>query len=159
MTPGSVRHDVVVDATGPQFDVEWFYAGMVPMVRWDGESGSTVVDTVEALESPTVTLASFAGAIPPNVEFAEASRLGMSGQVNGTGFVYGHEAGATAVVGNILGELGAFLRPNLEGRSESGSLDWPAKAYVQPRSTTGMSLNAGQSAGFFNRHVFAMTGS
>ena len=156
VTPGGVRHDVAVAATGPQMDVEWFYAGMVPMVRWDGESRSTVVDTVAAPQTATVDLASYAGTVPPNVDFAQAARLGMSGQVNGVGFSYGHEAGATALSGNILADFEAFLRPNLEGRSESGSLDWAAKAYVQPQAMVGMTLSDGDALGFFSRHVFAM---
>jgi hypothetical protein len=158
VTPGTVRHDVSVEATGPQLDVEWFYAGMVPMVRWDGESRSTVVETIAAPLSSTVDLSTYAGTVAPNVEFAEAARLGVLGQVNGEGFVYGHEVGTTAVAGNILSDFEAFLRPNLEGRSESGSLDWSAKAYVQPREMDAMTLSDGDAVGFFNRHVFAMTG-
>ncbi|MCK0096525.1 hypothetical protein MWU60_13160 [Yoonia sp. F2084L] len=159
VTPGAITHSVTAHATGPQMDVEWLYAGMLPMVRWDGESGTTVVDTVKAPDAPIVDLASFAGVTPPNTDFGAVARLGLAGKVDGVGFVYGHEVGATPVSGNIINGFEAFLRPNLEGRSETGTLDWPAKAYLQAQDGGAMTFDPGEALGFFSRHSIAMTPS
>jgi hypothetical protein len=155
ITPGSVRHDVDVVGTGPQADVEWFYAGMLPMVRWDGESRTTVVDSVAAPDGPSVNLADYAGVNPANVDFVGATRLGMRGFAKGTNLTYGQEAGASAMLGNGLVQFDAFLRPNLSAASESGSTDWSAKAYVIAGADGGLSFGAGDALGFFNRHVIA----
>ena len=45
-------------------DVEWFYPGMLPMVRWDGEGQTTVVDSIAAPAAIAVNLADFAGQMP-----------------------------------------------------------------------------------------------
>lgn len=152
IAPGSVRHDVAVTATGPQADVAWFYAGMLPMVHWDGESATTVVATLDAHDA-TVTLADHAGVNPPNIDFAGASRLGLTGSVMGRDLFYGHEAGAVPGAGNVLDQFNAFLRPNLNARTASGGLDWAAKAYVQADNGAGLSFGSGDVIRFFNRHV------
>ena len=156
VTPGTIRNDVGVVGTGPQVDVEWLYAGMVPMVRWDGESGSTVIDSLAVPEGTVVALADYAGVNPANVDFPDANRLGIIGSLKGTAMIYGHEAGALAGPGNAITQFDAFLRPNIDARSESGSLDWTAKAYVLADADGGIAFGAGDALGFFNRHVIAV---
>ncbi len=155
ITPGSIRHDVAFTATGPQADVAWFYAGMLPMVHWDGESASTVVATLDAPEA-MVTLADYAGVNPPNINFSGANRLGVTGSVLGQDLHYGHEAGAVPDAANVLDQFNAFLRPNLNARTASGGLDWAAKAYVQADIGAGLSFGSGDVIRFFNRHVMVM---
>lgn len=157
VTPGSITHNVAATATGPQLSIEWLYAGMLPMVHWDGESRTTVVDTVRAPDVAPVDLATFAGVNPANSDFGSVARLGLAGKVDGVAFVYGHEVGATPLSGNIINGFDAFLRPNLEARNASGSLDWPAKAYVQAQDGGAMTFDAGEAIGFFGRHSIAMS--
>jgi len=154
--PGAVRHDVLMSGTGPTLDLEWLYVGMLPMVRWDGESASTVINTVAAPEGAPVTLADYAGTNPANVAFDGMRRLGLSGTARDAILTYGHEAGVSAAAGNVLGPLDAFLRPNLDARSESGSLDWSAKAYVEADIGAGLSLGSGDALAFFSRHVMSV---
>ncbi len=156
IAPGSVTHGVAVTGTGPQLDVTWFYPGMLPMVRWDGESQSVVIETVTGTGAPPVALADFAGQTPPNVSFPDTTRLGLAGQVNGAVLTYGHQAGATGSGAVNLGELGAFLRPNLDARTEGGNDDWVAKAYVAPDTAHGLVFGDGDVMRFFNRHVICV---
>lgn len=156
LTPGQMHHDVAMLASGPTAVVEWFYPGMVPMVHWDGESGSTVIETVTASGATDVVLSSHSGTTPPNVEFPAADRLGLTGTALDQPLRYGHEAGAVAAPGNVLGDVSAFLRPNLDGATASGSLDWPAKAYVQADLGGGLSFGSGDTLRFFSRHVMAL---
>ncbi len=153
VTPGSVRHDVQVTGTGPQADFEWLYAGMVPMVRWDGETRSTVVDTFEAAGYPSINLADYAGINQPNLDYPDATRLGITATVAGDALIYGHEAGTLPVSGNVINQFDTFLRPNLDATSESGGLDWKAKAYVTGSADGGLLFGAGDALGFFSRHV------
>lgn len=154
--PGSVHHAAVVTGSGPQMDIAWFYPGMLPMVRWDGESQSTVFDTVQAPDGAPVALADFAGQTPSNVSFPDVTRLGLSGEVNGALLTYGHQAGAFASAAVNLGALGAFLRPNLDGRTESGTADWTAKAYIAADTANGLVFGDGDVMTFFNRHVIGI---
>ncbi|MDP5084682.1 MAG: hypothetical protein NWQ23_04615 [Yoonia sp.] len=156
VVPGSVNHAVVVTGTGAQMDVEWFYPGMLPMVRWDGEGQTTVVDSIAAPAAIAVNLADFAGQMPSNIDFPGATRLGLSAQVNGALLTYGHEAGAQGSATVALGALSAFLRPNLDGRSESGNDDWVAKAYIAPDTSSGLVFGNGDVVSFFNRHVMSV---
>lgn len=157
LTPGQMHHDVTMTATGPVATVEWLYAGMLPMVHWDGESASTVIDTVAAVDAADVSLSGYAGATPPNVDFPSADRLGLTGTVLGQTLSYGHEAGAVTAPNNVLGAVSAFLRPNLDGSTASGSLDWSAKAYVQAETGAGLTFGTGDSLRFFSRHVMAVS--
>ncbi|WP_234417111.1 hypothetical protein [Loktanella sp. Alg231-35] len=128
---------------------------MLPMVHWDGESGTTVVATLDA-PAAAVTLSDHVGVNPPSIEFADTSRIGLTGSVFGHGLLYGHEAGAVPDENNVLGQFNTFLRPNLDARTASGGLDWVAKAYVQADNGTGLSFGSGDVIRFFNRHVMAV---
>ncbi len=156
ITAGSIRHDVQVTGTGPDAVVEWFYAGMLPMVRWNGESGTTVIDTVSAAGGSVATLSDHSGMNPTNVTFNDAHHLGLSGQVDGVTLTYGHEVDVLPVVGNVIGQFDAFLRPNLDAMTESGSLDWIAKAYIEASAEGGITLGNGDVLAFYNRHVLAI---
>lgn len=156
ISPGSIWHDVHITGTGPQADVEWLYSGMVPMVRWDGESQTTVVDTVSVPSGAAMTLAGYAGTNPGNIDFPDTREFGLSAVVNGAPFVYGHMAGATAVAGNIVDQFDGFLRPNLDARTASGTTDWSAKAYVTAGTDGGLVFKDGDILGFFSSHVLAM---
>ena len=103
-----------------------------------------------------VTMSDYAGQNPPNIDFTGVARLGLTGAAMGKTLHYGHEAGALTVTGNPLTSFSAFLRPNLDARSASGSLDWTAKAYVQASAPGGVSLGAGDIFGFYNRHVISV---
>ncbi|MFQ1699082.1 hypothetical protein ACJ5NV_00670 [Loktanella agnita] len=153
ITPGAVRHDVTVTGTGPAADVDWLYTGMAPMVRWDGESATTVVGTVAVADSPPVTLSSYAGTTPANLDYPDARRVGITADLLGTDLIYGMESGPASVPGAILNQFNTILRPNLGAASESGGLDWQAKAYVSGSASGGMTLGAGDMLGFFSRHV------
>lgn len=157
ITTAGIRHDVQVAGIGPQADFEWFYAGMLPMVHWDGESATTVFQTVAQAGGDPVVLADYAGRNPPNVNFAGATRLGLSGSIGDAAIRYGHEAGALALQGNSLVDFAAFLRPNLDARTASGSLDWAAKAYVAADLQGGLSIAENDILGFYSRHVIAVT--
>ncbi|MDB4112274.1 hypothetical protein N9571_06980, partial [Yoonia sp.] len=157
ITPAGIRHDVQLAGIGPQADFEWFYAGMLPMVHWDGESATTVIQTVAQAGGDPVVLADYAGVNPPNVNFAGVTRLGLSGSIGDVAIRYGHEAGALALQGNSLVDFAAFLRPNLDARTASGSLDWAAKAYVAADLQGGLSLAENDILGFYSRHVIAVT--
>ena len=156
ITPGVVQHDVRVNGIGPQVDIEWLYAGMLPMVRWDGESSEAVFDRVVAPSAVPVVLDDYAGQTPPNIEFDGAARVGLDGVVKGRTITCGIEAGALALVGNLIQPPSAFVRPNLDGHVASGSLDWGAKAYITGIGDAGQSFGNGDVLGFFNRHVIAV---
>ncbi|MEO1638565.1 MAG: hypothetical protein AAFU41_04885 [Pseudomonadota bacterium] len=153
---GAVTHDVAVTATGPQLDVEWLYAAMLPMVRWDGESASTVIDTVAAPEETLVNLTDHAGTNPANITFVGARRIGLTGVAKAAALSYGVEAAITPATGNLIDQFSAFLRPNLDARTESGSLDWIAKAYVQADGASGLTVTSGDVLAFHSRHVMAV---
>lgn len=153
---GAMNHSVTVTGTGPQLDIEWLYAAMLPMVHWDGESASTVMDQVAAPNATPVTLADYAGLSPANITFAGARRLGLSGAARAADLSYGAEAAILPVSGNLITQFSAFLRPNLDARSASGSLDWTAKAYVAAEAPGGLTLTAGDVLAFRSRHVMAV---
>lgn len=157
ITPAGIRHDVQVAGLGLRADFEWLYAGMLPMVHWDGESATTVIQTVAQAGGNPVVLADYAGLNPPNVNFAGVTRLGLSGTIGDAVIGYGHEAGALALQGNSLADFSAFLRPNLDARTASGSLDWAAKAYVAADLQGGLSIAANDIVGFYSRHVIKVT--
>ncbi len=153
VTPGAVFHSVDVVGTGATATFEWFYAGMLPMVAWDGESRSAVAQTVAVAGSVPVALSDYEGINPPNIDFAGADRIGMTADVDGGTLRYGHEAGALAVPGNIVSQFDAFLRPNLNATASGGGLDWQAKAYITGDAGGGLTIGTGDNLGFFSRHV------
>ncbi|PJI85116.1 hypothetical protein BC777_3112 [Yoonia maricola] len=155
ITPGTIQHNMQVDITVASMDVEWLYAGMLPFVRWEGETASTVVDTLEAQDGTVVTLANYAGQTDDEIDFPMVHRLGLVGTTPVVDFVYGHEAGALPVAGNRLDQFEAFVLPNIDGRTASGSTDWPAKAYIRASPQSGLTLQSGDIAHFYNRHVLA----
>ena len=154
ITPGEIRHEVTVIGTGATVDFSWVYAGMVPLVRWDGENESFVFDQVDAVGQAATILNDFAGVTPANIDFASVSRIGISGNIYETPIAYGHEAGASPVSGNVLNEFDTILRPNINASTASGGLDWIAKAYV---NTGAFQFGAGDVLGFYSRHVLRMT--
>ncbi len=156
ITPGEVRHDVQVTLTGPDATVDWLYLGMVPLVHWDGESAAIAVQTVAGPEG-SVTLAGFAGQTPANIAFGATGRLGVAGTGATGDLRYGCQAAALAIAGNRIGPVSSFLRPNIDGRSAAGSLDWIAKAYVAADLPPATVLQAGDVIGFSSRHVVAVT--
>ncbi len=156
VTPGVVAHSVDAIGTGPEVSFEWFYAGMLPMVRWDGESRSVVVDAVSAPNALPVLLSDYAGVNPPNVDFAEAQRIGLTADLDQGTMTYGHEAGALPGVGNVVSAFDAFLRPNLNASTASGGLDWQAKAYITGDAPGGLRFGNGDMLRFFSRHVMRM---
>lgn len=153
ITPGELRHEVQITPTAPQADVVWFYAGMLPMVHWDGESGTTVFEAVTGRQG-TVTFADYAGQTPPNHDLGSGGRVGLTAQIGTTTLSYG--LSVTVGRNGAPVKLASFLRPNLEGRNASGSLDWPAKAYVSPEVTGGWSLVAGDVIMIGSRHVMSV---
>ncbi|WP_296426627.1 hypothetical protein [Yoonia sp.] len=153
VTPGAVRHEVTVTGTAVQASFDWLYAGMVPMVRWDGEAANTVVDTVAVADATSVSLADYAGASGVSLDYPGARQIGISATFDGATLRYGHEAGPLPVFGNLVNQFDTFLRPNLDAASASGSLDWKAKAYVKGGAAGGLVLGAGDVLGFFSRHV------
>lgn len=156
ITPAGIRHDVHVTGIGPQADVDWLYAGMLPMVHWDGETATTVIDAVAQSGGANVMLGDYSGVSPPNIPFADVTRLGLSGSILGATIRYGHQAGALGIIGNEVNDFTAFLRPNLDARTANGSLDWVAKAYVATDTGDGLSLAADCVVGFYNQHVIAV---
>ena len=156
ITPGSVYHNVSATGTGPEVTFEWFYAGMLPMVHWDGESRNEVFDGVSAPLTAPVLLSDYAGVNPLNVDFPDAQRLGLATSLQQGALVYGHEAGALPGAGNVVSEFDAFLRPNLNASTASGGLDWQAKAYIAGAAPGGMTFGNGDTLQFFSRHVMRM---
>ena len=157
ITPGAVRHDVQVTATGPDVQFEWLYIGMLPMVHWDGESAAIAFQTLHSPEGAVVTLGDYAGQLPPDVSLGHATRLGLTGAgVTGT-LRYGCRAEVAATPGNLLAQTTAFLRPNIDARQAAGSVDWTAKAYVAAQLPVGVSLQAGDVIGFSSTHMLAIT--
>ncbi|PUB12122.1 hypothetical protein [Yoonia sediminilitoris] len=153
ITPGTVSHGVAVTGTGPDVNFDWLYAGMLPLVAWDGESRRTIAQTVTAAGYAPVVMDDYAGVNPPNIDFAGADRLGIAATVADDTLIYGHEAGATLVAGNIVNQFDTFLRPNLNATVKGGSLDWQAKAYITGSAAGGLQLGSGDALGFFSRHV------
>ncbi|MEJ8561253.1 hypothetical protein QTO30_08475 [Yoonia sp. GPGPB17] len=156
ITPGSIHHSMQVDVTAATMEAEWFYVGMLPFVRWEGETGSTVVDTLTSEDGTVVTLADYTGQADDQVDFPMAQRLGLTARTPLVDFVYGHEAGALPVDGNLLDQFDAFVLPNVDGRTASGSTDWPAKAYICVSPQGGLTLQSGDAAHFYNRHVLSV---
>lgn len=157
ITAGAVHHTVQVAVTAASFDVEWLYAGMLPFVRWEGETATTVIETLTAEDGTVVRPADYAGQLDAEVALPSVRKIGLTGVTPLMNFTYGHEAGALPVVGNRLDQVDAFVLPNIEGRTASGSTDWPAKAYISADVTAGMTLQEGDILQFFNRHVIAVT--
>ena len=156
VTPGVVTHDVTVTGTGSAVTFEWLYVGMAPVVRWDGESRTTVVDTVAVDDTTAVSLGSYAGQNPANLEYPGARRVGIAATIDGFGLRYGLMAGASAGTANAINQFDTFLRPNLDATSESGGLDWKAKAYITGGAAGGLTFGAGDGLGFYSRHVFGI---
>ncbi|WP_341366847.1 hypothetical protein [Yoonia sp. BS5-3] len=157
VTPGQVYHAVNATGTGTEVAFEWFYAGMLPMVRWDGESGSTVIDSLSAPSTTPVALTDYAGTSPANIDFPDAQRIGLLADLAQGDLVYGLEAGALPGASNVVNDFDTFLRPNLDASSESGSLDWKAKAYITGSADGGLSFGAGDALRFYSRHVLKVT--
>ncbi|WP_019956583.1 hypothetical protein [Yoonia vestfoldensis] len=155
ITPGEVRHDVQVTATGPAATFEWLYLGMLPLVHWDGESAAVAVQHVRGPEN-SVSLADFAGQTPANIGFGATTRLGLSGRGVTGDLVYGCQAAPSPVPGNLIGPVTTFLRPNIEGHGATGSLDWIAKAYVAADLPAETLMQAGDVIGFSSRHIIAV---
>lgn len=153
ITPGAVTHGVSVVGSGPDISFDWLYAGMLPLVAWDGESRSTVVQSIIAPGAPPVILDDYAGVNPPNINFVGSNRLGVTADLGTASLVYGHEAGATLIADNIVNQFDTFLRPNLNATTKGGGLDWQAKAYVTGGADGGLQMGSGDALGFFSRHV------
>lgn len=154
--PGRISHDVTATGTGTSMNVDWLYIGMAPMVRWDGESRSTVADTVAVGADAPVALAGYAGQNPDNLDYPAARRLGISATVDGRALRHGVQAGALTVPGNAINQFDTFLRPNIDATSEGGSLDWKAKAYINGGADGGLTIGAGQVFGFYSQHVLGI---
>jgi hypothetical protein len=152
ISAGAIEHATRANWVGPDAMVEWFYVGMLPMVHWDGESRSTVIDTVSPAQGDPVQLADASGVNPPNVDFAETAAIGLEGSVLGHTLRYGHDAGVLVVQNNKVANFSAFLRPNLDAGTASGGLDWLAKAYVLAELEGAQELTAGDAVGFYSRH-------
>lgn len=157
VTPGAISHSAELTGTGPRMDIAWFYTSMLPIIRWDGESQSTVTDTVHVPSHATVNLADFAGQTPTNRDFPAQTRMGLTGQVSGAVLLYGHESAILPTTTISMAKLDSFLRPNIDGRSESGSQDWTAKGYVIATAPGGLRIENGDKIGFSSRHVLAVT--
>ncbi len=149
--PGETRHDVDTLCVGPTASVEWFYPGMLPMVHWDGESQTEVVQSLRTTDQ-TVALSDYAGVNPPNVDLADSTRLGLVSALGTTALTYGM---AVALESFGAAQVASFLRPNLDARQATGSLDWPAKAYVSIDVTNGFDLEAGDVLRFSSCHVMS----
>ena len=157
ITPGAVRHDVQVTATGPDAVIDWLYLGMLPFVHWDGESAAIAVQEV-AGPWGRISLAQTAGESPANISLGASPRLGLAGRGLTGDLRYGCEAVATtALPGNLVGPITTFLRPNIEARDATGPLDWIAKAYLAADLPAGLVLRAGDVIGFSSRHILAVT--
>ena len=153
ITPGQVNYAVNATGTGAEVTFEWLYAGMLPMVRWDGESGTTVIDSLSAPGTTPVALTDYAGVTPPNIDFPDAQRIGLLADLEQGDLIYGLEAGPLPGAANVVNDFDTFLRPNLDATSESGSLDWKAKAYVTGSADGGLTFGAGDALRFYSRHV------
>ena len=156
VTPGTVAHDVTLTGTGPVATVEWLYVGMAPVVRWDGESRTTVVDTIAVGDTSPVGLATYAAQNPANLEYPGARRIGIAATIDGVGLRYGLLAGVAPGTANAINQFDTFVRPNLDATSESGGLDWKAKAYITGGAAGGLTFGAGDGLGFYSRHVFGI---
>ncbi len=156
ITPGNVHHAIEVEVTAASLDVAWLYAGMLPFVRWDSENAITVVETLTSEDNTVVTIADYAGQVDDQIDFPMTNRLGLMGAAPGFGFVYGHEAGALPVAGNRLEQFDAFVLPNVDGSLGNGAADWPAKAYIRARPQGTLTLENGDIACFYNRHVMSV---
>lgn len=154
--PGAVSHAVNATGTGPEVVFEWFYAGMLPMVHWDGESRSVVFDSVSAAQAAPVLLSDYAGTNPANIDFPDAQRIGLSANLDYGLLTYGHEAGASPGANNAVSEFDAFLRPNLNASTATGGLDWQAKAYITGDAPGGLRFGNGDALRFFSRHLMRM---
>lgn len=155
ITPGAVRHDVQVTATGPDAVIDWLYLGMLPFVHWDGESAAIAVQDV-AGPAGRVSIADFVGTSPAHVSLGPTARLGLVGRGVTGDLRYGCQAAATGIAGNLLGPVSTFLRPNIEARAAAGPLDWIAKAYIAADLPAGRVMQAGDVIGFSSRHVLAV---
>jgi hypothetical protein len=153
ITAGEVRHVVTVTPTGPQADVEWFYPGMLPMVHWDGESGSTVATKVVGRDAVEV-LADYAGQTPTNRDLGRDGRIGFAAQIGTTDLRYG--LAVSVDTGGLTNGADCFLLANTDGRTASGSLDWTAKAYVKAVAPGGWSFAEGDAIAFGSRHVMSV---
>ena len=153
ITAGVVSHVIDVTGTGADAEFDWLYAGMAPFVAWDGESRTSVIETLDVPGAAITNLADYEGVNAPNIDFAGVNRIGLSGEIPGGTLQYGHEAGATPVAQNVVNQFDTFLRPNLNATNSGGSLDWLAKAYVTGDAQGGLTLRAGDALGFFSRHV------
>ncbi|WP_342068695.1 hypothetical protein [Yoonia algicola] len=116
-----------------------------------------MIETLTSANGIVVSPADYAGQTDDLVPFPAASKLGLTGVTPLVSFVYGHEAGALPVAGNRLDQFDAFVLPNIEGRTASGSTDWPAKAYISANLDGGLTLQDGDILQFFNRHVISVT--
>jgi hypothetical protein len=155
ITAGEMRHDVTMQMTGPDAQIDWFYAGMLPFVHWDGEIAALAFDQVSA-DGITLALAPYAGQVPPNIALPSDGRIGLEGLGPLGALRYGlavQKPGA----GNRIAALSAFLRPNIDGRQAAGSLDWIAKAYVAAHLSGDQTLRAGDHLAFSSRHLLAVT--
>lgn len=157
VTPGAVSHSAELTGTGPDMDVAWFYTSMLPIIRWDGESKSTVTDTVHVPTHASVNLADFEGEVPTNRDFPAQTRMGLTGQVRDAVLLYGHESAILPTTTISLAKLDSFLRPNIDGRSEGGGQDWTAKGYVIASAPGGLRIESGDTFGFSSRHVLAVS--
>ena len=155
ISAGRIGHEVTASLAGPEIAVEWFYPAMLPLVHWDGESAGTVFDTVHAWSGSVSQLAAFAGAVPPNRDLGRGGKIGAQAQIGETRLRYGLSAQVALSGGGSPLALSAFLRPNLEGRSASGSLDWPAKAYVSAGRDGGLTMGGGDVLSFASTHAIA----
>jgi len=156
IAPGTIHQAMRVGVTAASMDVEWLYAGMLPFVRWEGEGATTVVDTLTSEDGTVLTLSDYAGQAGTRADFPMTGRMGLTGTTPEGNFIYGHEAGALPVVGNRLGAFDAFVLPNIGGRTEGGSADWPAKAYVSADEQGGLTFQSGDIVQFYNRHVLSV---
>lgn len=147
---GEIRHDVNVIGTGATADMQWLYVGMVPLVRWDGETATPVFDTINLATGTAIALADYSGAIPANLSFNGVRRFALGGVIGARQINYGHEAGVSGISQNSLNQFDTILRPNLDAAIDGGGLDWMAKGYV---SAGEFQFGAGDALGFFNRHV------
>ncbi|WP_394177657.1 hypothetical protein [Yoonia maritima] len=150
LDPGEIRHDVTVIGTGTTADFAWIYAGMAPLVRWDGETKTDVFSTIEPTGYSSIHLDDYEGVTPANLVYDNAARIGMTGQFGVNGIRYGQEVGTLQVAGNAIGQFDTIVRPNLNGSSASGGSDWMAKVYA---TTGAFQFQAGDTLGFYNRHV------
>ncbi|WP_322893922.1 MULTISPECIES: hypothetical protein [unclassified Yoonia] len=154
ITPGALRHDVQVTATGPALQFDWFYLGMLPMVHWDGESAAIAFETLHHPVGPPVALADYAGRMPPDISLGTVSKLGLAGAGLTGALRFGCRVD---VSGNLVTGLASFLRPNIDARAAAGPVDWTAKAYIAAQFPGGMVMQPGDVIGFASAHRLAIT--